>query len=137
LHSIFQTQFVFQFYKTMKTISTISLLFGLASAMPLDVPVKREVPQEHSHNQFLAYIGPAEIADRRTVDTFLFKNNPNDIVDSVFGLLGDGAAAGGAGKVTNLDCLQQVTADSNPLFAAEANSKLRSPTPRPRITSLE
>jgi hypothetical protein len=50
------------------------------------------------------------------VDTFLFKNNPNGIVDSVFGLLGDAAAAGGAGKVTNLDCLQQVTADSNSPF---------------------
>jgi hypothetical protein len=121
----------------MKTISTIVLLIGLASARPVELPVKREVPQEHSHNQFLAYIFPLKSANNRTVDTFLFKNNPNGIVDSVFGLLGDAAAAGGAGKVTNLDCLQQVTADSNPPFAGEANSKLRSPTPRPRITSLE
>jgi len=38
-------------------------------------------------------------------------NNPLGIVDPVFGLLGDAAAAGGAGKVTNLDCLQQESAD--------------------------
>ena len=40
-------------------------------------------------------------------------NNPEGIVDVVFGLLGDAAAAGGAGKVTDLDCLQQIIADSN------------------------
>ena len=39
-------------------------------------------------------------------------NNPLGIVDAVFGLLGNAAAAGGAGKVTNLDCLQQIIADS-------------------------
>jgi hypothetical protein len=39
-------------------------------------------------------------------------NNTLGIVDPVFGLLGNAAAAGGAGKVTNLDCLQQIVADS-------------------------
>jgi hypothetical protein len=44
----------------------------------------REVPQEHSHNQFLA-----------TVKASLDTNNPDGIVDSVFGLLGNAAATAG------------------------------------------
>jgi len=54
------------------------------------------------------------INPNRTTQTFLLKNNPFGIVDVVFGLLGNAAAAGGAGKVTDLDCLQQITADSKP-----------------------
>jgi hypothetical protein len=54
-------------------------------------------------------------------------NNPQGIDDAVFGLLGNKAAAGGAGKVTNLDCLQQVIADSttpyHPNLAAFTNAK--------------
>jgi hypothetical protein len=38
-------------------------------------------------------------------------DNPKEIADPVFGLLGDAAAADGAGKVTNLSCLKQETAD--------------------------
>ncbi|CAK7208686.1 hypothetical protein SCUCBS95973_000186 [Sporothrix curviconia] len=60
----------------------------------------REVPQEHSHNRFLDLV-------RTSLDT----NNPQNIQDPVFGLLGDAAAAAGAGSVTNLECLQQATAD--------------------------
>ncbi len=60
----------------------------------------REVPQEHSHNRFLAL-----------VRTSLALDNPKNIADPVFGLLGNAAAAAGAGAVTNLDCLQQETAD--------------------------
>ncbi|CAK7201854.1 hypothetical protein SEUCBS139899_004569 [Sporothrix eucalyptigena] len=60
----------------------------------------REVPQEHSHNRFLDLV-------RTSLDT----NNPQNIQDPVFGLLGNAAAAAGAGTVTNLDCLQQATAD--------------------------
>lgn len=75
---------------------------GLASAGP--VPYRqvkaREVPQEHSHNIFLDL-----------VRTSLAVNNPKNIQDPVFGLLGNAAAAAGAGDVTNLDCLQQETAD--------------------------
>ena len=69
--------------------------FNLARAM-----VPREVPQEHSHNRFL---------DGVRVNLNL--NNPNQIQDPVFGLLGNAAAAAGAGKITNLDCLHQATAD--------------------------
>jgi len=76
----------------------------------LSAPVRREVPQEHSHNQFLA-----------TVRTSLNLNNPDNIVDPVFGLLGNEAAAQGAGKVTDLDCLQQATADQAFTNAKAAN----------------
>jgi hypothetical protein len=38
-------------------------------------------------------------------------NNPNQISDPVFGLLGNAAAAAGQGKITSTDCLQQATAD--------------------------
>jgi hypothetical protein len=66
--------------------------FGLSSAAPVresKVPryeiQGREVPQEHSHNKFLASV-------RKT----LALNNPDQIVDPVFGLLGNAAAAAGA-----------------------------------------
>jgi hypothetical protein len=77
----------------MATIATIS------SARPTEM-VRREVPQEHSHEQFLT-----------TVRTSLQANNPAGIVDPVFGLLGDAAAAGGLGSITDVECLQQATAD--------------------------
>ncbi|PSS10769.1 hypothetical protein M430DRAFT_145929 [Amorphotheca resinae ATCC 22711] len=60
----------------------------------------REVPQEHSHNRFLD-----------GVRANLALNNPAGITDPVFGLLGDAAAAAGAGTITNLACLHQATAD--------------------------
>lgn len=62
--------------------------------------LRREVPQEHSHDIFLSITNEA-----------LAKSNPKGIKDAVFGLLGNAAAAGGAGSVTNLDCLKQETAD--------------------------
>lgn len=76
-----------------------SLLLGasLAAAGPLG---RREVPQEHSHNFVLDI-----------VRTTLNLNNPKKIQDPVFALLGNAAAAAGAGAVTNLDCLQMETAD--------------------------
>src|SRR5271170_2684881 len=101
----------------MKLVSlvAVSAIITLASGRPVDHLHKREVPQEHSHNQFLAYLPLAhKQTDPSTTDTFLFTNNPEGIVDVVFGLLGDAAAAGGAGKVTDLDCLQQIIADSDP-----------------------
>lgn len=61
---------------------------------------KREVPQEHSHRQFLLGVKAA-----------LDLNNQFEIVDPVFSLLGNAAAAEGAGQVENLDCLQQIIAD--------------------------
>jgi len=69
--------------------------FGLSSAAPVQesrstlIPRYkirgREVPQEQSHNKFLASV-------RKT----LALNNPDQIVDPVFGLLGNAAAAAGA-----------------------------------------
>ncbi|THH04519.1 hypothetical protein EW145_g5464 [Phellinidium pouzarii] len=61
---------------------------------------KREVPQEHSHEKFLT-----------SVSASLNLNNPDDITDSVFALLGSAAAAQGAGTITDTDCLQQAVAD--------------------------
>ena len=52
--------------------------------------LRREVPQEHSHNTFL-----------NTTNTFLKMNNPDNIEDAVFGLLGNAAAAAGQGSITN------------------------------------
>ncbi|KAK7425050.1 hypothetical protein QQZ08_008326 [Neonectria magnoliae] len=61
---------------------------------------KRQVPQEHSHDFVLTI-----------TNEFLKLDNPKGIVDAVFSLLGNAAAADGAGDVTNLDCLKQETAD--------------------------
>jgi hypothetical protein len=58
------------------------------------------VPQEHSHEE-----------DVRKTQEMLQLNNPLGIVDAVFGLLGNAAAAEGAPNVQNLDCLQQIIAD--------------------------
>ncbi|KAJ7069844.1 hypothetical protein C8F01DRAFT_1114245 [Mycena amicta] len=80
-------------YKTV----LLALLFSSSSSA---LPIRREVPQEHSHQQFLT-----------SVQASLIKNNPNGIVDSVFGLLGNAAATQGLGKLTDPDCLQQATAD--------------------------
>jgi hypothetical protein len=74
------------------TASLISTTFAL--------PIRREVPQEHSHELFIT-----------TVRASLNVNNPAKIEDPVFGLLGDAAAAAGQGSITNTDCLQQATAD--------------------------
>ncbi|KAK2806744.1 hypothetical protein FQN50_005742 [Emmonsiellopsis sp. PD_5] len=60
----------------------------------------REVPQELSHFRVLT-----------AVQEFLQLDNPDEIVDPVFGLLGNAAAADGAGLIEDLDCLQQATAD--------------------------
>ncbi|ETI22243.1 hypothetical protein G647_06316 [Cladophialophora carrionii CBS 160.54] len=61
---------------------------------------RREVPQEHSHEKFLTI-----------VNTNLKLDNPDNIVDAVFGLLGNAAASAGQGDITDTDCLQQATAD--------------------------
>lgn len=61
---------------------------------------RREVPQEHSHEAII-----------RSANTALQLNNPLEIQDTVFALLGNKAAAAGAPNVQNLDCLQQIIAD--------------------------
>ncbi|KAJ7763066.1 hypothetical protein B0H16DRAFT_1883924 [Mycena metata] len=76
------------------------LLALLVSSSSLALPIRREVPQEHSHQAILT-----------SVTTSLSKNNPDGIVDPVFGLLGNAAAAAGLGKITDVNCLQQATAD--------------------------
>lgn len=90
--------------------TALTTVLGMASASPLRaLPAmhkrfshiaKREVPQEQSHGFVL------EITRE-----FLNLDNPKGIVDPVFGLLGNAAAADGAGDVANLDCLKQETAD--------------------------
>ncbi|KAJ4327249.1 hypothetical protein N0V84_002379 [Fusarium piperis] len=95
------------------SLTLTAALLGLASASPLGLPGlkrfapsklghlhKRQVPQEHSHDLVLVI-----------TREFLNLNNPKNIQDPVFGLLGDAAAAAGAGDVTNLACLKQETAD--------------------------
>ncbi|KAM0470553.1 hypothetical protein ACHAPX_009816 [Trichoderma viride] len=88
--------------KFQSTSAAAALLLGQAFALPLPSSniLRREVPQEHSHDVFLSIANEA-----------LAKSNPKGITDAVFGLLGNAAAAGGAGSVTNLDCLKQETAD--------------------------
>ncbi|KAL8849885.1 MAG: hypothetical protein Q9221_005151 [Calogaya cf. arnoldii] len=70
------------------------------SKAPFRTLYNREVPQEHSHNTFLA-----------SVRTSLALDNPDNIQDPVFGLLGNGAAAAGQGSISDTDCLHQATAD--------------------------
>ncbi|TVY41226.1 hypothetical protein LOCC1_G005244 [Lachnellula occidentalis] len=91
-----------------ESLSLIALI-GLTSAAPMPAAENtlpryilraREVPQEHSHNRFLA-----------GTNANLNLNNPAGIKDAVFGLLGNAAAAAGAGTITDLDCLHQATAD--------------------------
>ncbi|MCJ1310139.1 hypothetical protein MMC25_003800 [Agyrium rufum] len=88
----------------MKASFAISALFAFVAVDARPFPVtlihRREVPQEHSHEQFIT-----------TVRTSLATNNPLNIKDPVFALLGNAAAAAGAGSVTDTDCLQQATAD--------------------------
>ncbi|KAF8322504.1 hypothetical protein DL93DRAFT_2050560 [Clavulina sp. PMI_390] len=80
----------------MKSIALLAGLVAIASSLP----IRREVPQEHSHNGIIA-----------TVRTLLQQNNPNEIQDPIFGLLGNAAGSAGQGKITNTDCLQQAIAD--------------------------
>jgi len=87
----------------MKTTTAVAALVGVVSARELNsvLPLmKREVDQEHSHQNILDIVNP-----------ILQQNNPLAIEDAVFGLLGNKAAAGGAPNVQDLDCLQQIVAD--------------------------
>ena len=86
----------------MKYEIAFAALAGVASAREsfYGQIMKREVPQEHSHEDIV-----------RATQTQLQLNNPLKIQDSVFALLGNKAAAEGAPNVQNLDCLQQIVAD--------------------------
>ncbi|KAI0763631.1 hypothetical protein BD413DRAFT_483869 [Trametes elegans] len=83
----------------MVSFKSFALLTAFAS-LAAAVPVRREVPQEHSHESIL-----------RKVRTSLNLNNPDKIQDPVFSLLGDAAAKTGAGSITDLACFQQAVAD--------------------------
>lgn len=100
------------------TTTASAALLGLAAASPHAVHRrsnihKRQVPQEHSHDFVLTI-----------TNEFLQLDNPKGIVDAVFGMLGNAAAAEGAGDVTNLDCLKQETADQA-FTNAKAEADLR------------
>ncbi|KAJ8455267.1 hypothetical protein ONZ51_g12545 [Trametes cubensis] len=75
-------------------------LLSVISSLAVAVPVRREVPQEHSHEPILTKV-------RQSLNL----NNPDKIQDPVFALLGDAAAKVGAGDITDLACLQQAVAD--------------------------
>lgn len=65
-------------------------LIGAAAARPAAMLKKREVPQEHSHRNIV-----------NAVNDLLFQDNPDDIQDAIFGLLGAAAAANGAGNIAD------------------------------------
>jgi hypothetical protein len=104
----------------MKYAYAFAALTGLVTARDIPLYVKegvqkREVPQEHSHD-------PIVIA----TNTALQLNNPLEIKDAVFALLGNKAAAEGAPNVANLDCLQQIVADqafTNAKAAGDVNAQ--------------
>jgi hypothetical protein len=106
-----RVEILFTIKSTMKyeAFALMVAFLSLSSAAPIADPknkvmpspiLRREVPQEHSHEKFLT-----------SVRTSLNLNNPDQIQDPVFGLLGNAAASAGQGKITNTDCLQQATAD--------------------------
>jgi len=97
------------------TAAVVAALAGVASARTLNTVTshsKREVPQEKSHFNVLNVVNP-----------ILKSDNPLEIVDAVFALLGNAAAAEGAPNVDNLDCLQQIIADQV-FTTAKANGDL-------------
>ncbi|KAI1409190.1 hypothetical protein F5Y13DRAFT_96495 [Hypoxylon sp. FL1857] len=107
-----------------ETSAALLAMLGVAAARPDAVRLfrkgrhvvgasakfRREVPQEHSHNKFLTGVGEA-----------LNLNNVDQVQDPVFALLGNAAAAQGAGLVQDLDCLQQRVADQAFTNAKAAN----------------
>jgi hypothetical protein len=99
LTSFFVTFSEATIFKMKHTILALTLI-GAAAARPASVLKKREVPQEHSHRNIV-----------NAVNAQLFLDNPDDIQDAIFGLLGAAAAADGAGQIADPDCLQQATAD--------------------------
>lgn len=113
LHNPYTSLFLYLLRLFGLTISRhlhISIMrYTAASFLALAGLVAAEVPQEHSHEQFLI-----------AVDELLALNNPLNIQAAVFGLLGNAAASEGAGLVTDPDCLHQATADQAFTNAKEA-----------------
>lgn len=86
------------------------VIYLVSSSTALPILRTREVPQEHSHEAILS-----------AADAALKLNNPDNIQDAVFGLLGSAAAAAGAGNIKDPDCLQTATADRAFTNAKAAN----------------
>ncbi|KAL8973047.1 MAG: hypothetical protein Q9197_002508 [Variospora fuerteventurae] len=84
------------------SILLLAVFYTAGRAAPTNPRVlkAREVPQEHSHESVLTSVRESLAAD-----------NPDNIQDPVFGLLGNGAAAAGQGSISDTDCLHQATAD--------------------------
>lgn len=76
-----------------------AMLAGAVAASPI-ANLRREVPQEHSHRNINLAVNKAVQLD-----------NPDNLGDAIFGLLGAAAGIKGAGKITDADCLQQAIAD--------------------------
>ncbi|KAJ3800924.1 hypothetical protein GGU11DRAFT_771301 [Lentinula aff. detonsa] len=78
------------------------LALAYTAATNIAAPIlRREVPQEHAHEDILILMR----------DAIATGSNSQNLGDPVFGLLGDAAAAGGLGDTTDPDCLQQNLAD--------------------------
>jgi hypothetical protein len=75
----------------MKNAIIALALVGAAAARPTTVMTKREVPQEHSHRNVVL-----------AVTSLLQQNNPDNIGDGVFALLGAAAAKDGAGDIADV-----------------------------------
>ncbi|KAF5369281.1 hypothetical protein D9758_002525 [Tetrapyrgos nigripes] len=109
------------FVNFFKMLSSKTLAFALFyfTVSSLAAPVRfirREVPQEHSHEPFLTSV-------RASLNT----NNPKNLGDPVFALLGNAAAAQGLGDTTDPDCLQQEVADqafTNAKAAGDVDSQV-------------
>jgi hypothetical protein len=92
------------------SFKTVLIALVYLSVYSVALPIRREVPQEHSHEQFLT-----------SVRTSLNLNNPDKIQDPVFALLGNAAAAAGKGNIADANCLQQAVADQAFTNAKAAN----------------
>lgn len=89
-HSLFDIKTFQKLNLKMKHSILALAIIGAVAARPTGSMSKREVPQEHSHENILS-----------AVNTLLFKNNPDDIQDAVFGLLGNAAATNGKGNIAD------------------------------------
>ncbi|KAG8735778.1 hypothetical protein FRC10_010161 [Ceratobasidium sp. 414] len=84
-----------------KVQNFVALVFCLVSGyVALPTLRVREVPQEHSHEPIV-----------RACDQALKVDNPDGILDAIFGLLDSDGASEGKGAITDNECLQAATAD--------------------------
>lgn len=72
----------------MKNAIITLAMIGAVAARPTTMSRKREVPQEHAHENII-----------QAVNTQLQLNNPDNIQNPIFGLLGAAAGIEGAGNI--------------------------------------